>query len=338
MKKILIIRFSSIGDIVLTTPVVRCLKQVKDRQYEVHYTTKEVHAGLLNNNPYIDMVHLLDKRGLWNLAKRLRRERFDFVIDLHNNQRSLLLKTILGVSSSSFNKLNFSKWLLVHFRKNLLPDLHIVDRYMATAARLGVVNDNNGLDYFIPDKARQLPEGIPLAYRNGFIAFSIGGKHHTKRLPNEKIIEICDNLSLPVILLGGMEDAANGKVISQACSSKAEPFNACGMLSLDQSAYVLQMASTVITHDTGLMHIAAALNKPIVSIWGNTIPEFGMYPYVPQHQALSKIVEIDQLPCRPCSKIGFDKCPKGHFDCMNRIDGAKVAQLASGEQLSAGHG
>ncbi len=325
-KKILIIRFSSIGDIVLTSPVVRCLKKVQGLKAEVHFVTKVAYAGLLSNNPNIDMVHPLDGRGFWNLISRLRAEQFDYVIDLHNNQRSLLLKWMLGKPSGSFKKLNVQKWLLTNLKIYRMPDIHIVDRYMQAAASLGVVNDGEGLDYFIEEKARVFPEHIPEKFRNAYFAFGIGGKHYTKRLPNEKIIAIIQKLRKPVILLGGPEDAVNGKIIMDACQGSV--FNACGMLSLDQTAYVLSKASTVITHDTGMMHIAAAFNKKIISIWGNTVPALGMYPYMPGKQNLSKIVEVNGLSCRPCSKIGYNKCPKGHFDCMQKIDVNEVVRSA----------
>ncbi len=331
--KVLIIRFSSIGDIVLTTPVVRCLKKAEGLDAEIHYATKAKYSGLLRENPYVDMVHALDERGIWNLIRRLRSERFDHVIDLHNNQRSLLMKTMLGKRSTSFKKLNIEKWLLTRFKINLLPDSHIVDRYMAAAAPLGVVNDTKGLDYFMSPDHQGMPECIPGPFRKDYIAFGIGGRHATKRLPNEKIMQVCQMLNRPVVLLGGAEDANNGNLIANGCPGKV--FNACGLLTLDQTAYMLSMANKAITHDTGMMHIAAAFKKPVISIWGNTIPAFGMSPYMPGHAHLSNMVEVDGLPCRPCSKIGFDKCPKGHFDCMNKIDIGKIVEAANPHNSTA---
>ncbi|MEQ9415680.1 MAG: glycosyl transferase, partial [Cyclobacteriaceae bacterium] len=129
--KILIIRFSSIGDIVLTTPVIRVLKTQVDNA-EIHYATKARFAGLLKENPYVDKLHLLDdKLGL--LITDLKREKFDHIIDLHNNLRTRIIKFSLGVKSSSFNKLNWEKWLMVNLKINKLPSLHIVDRYLQAA-------------------------------------------------------------------------------------------------------------------------------------------------------------------------------------------------------------
>jgi len=150
--KILIVRFSSIGDIVLTTPVVRCLKtQIDDA--EIHYVTKVQYQPILQNNPYIDKIFFL-KESIIELMNELKKENYDVIIDLHNNLRTRLLKWRLGSRSFSFNKLNVEKWLMVNFKINHLPDKHIVDRYLETVTRLGVKNDALGLDYFIPERGR----------------------------------------------------------------------------------------------------------------------------------------------------------------------------------------
>jgi ADP-heptose:LPS heptosyltransferase len=323
MKKILVIRFSSIGDIVLTTPVVRCLKNTPGLQAEVHFATKKQFAGILEANPHIDLVHVLDG-SLSDLIRRLRAERFDYVVDLHNNLRSNAIRLALGKPSRGFSKLNVSKWLLTNFKVNRLPDLHIVDRYMVAARRLGVKNDGKGLDFFLPMAEQGFPKSIPTAFRKGFVAFVIGGKHFTKRLPNEKIIGICTALKKPVVLLGGKEDLENGHAIQSACGPLV--FNGCGLFTLNQSAFLVRESDVVVTHDTGLMHIAAAFNKRVISVWGNTVPQFGMYPYMPEHPERSELVGVDGLSCRPCSKIGYDKCPKGHFDCMKKISADGVAE------------
>jgi ADP-heptose:LPS heptosyltransferase len=152
----------------------------------------------------------------------------------------------------------------------------------------------------------------------------IGGKHQTKMLPQEKIINICRQINMPVILLGGNEDHASGVKIQQSLGDIA--FNACGFYNIKQSASILFQAEKIISNDTGLMHIAAAFNKPIISVWGNTIPEFGMYPYMPLHPERSHIVEVMGLSCRPCSKIGFNKCPRKHFRCMEDISEEEIVE------------
>jgi ADP-heptose:LPS heptosyltransferase len=317
LTKILILRFSSIGDIVLTTPVIRCLhEQLPDA--EIHYLTKPQYKTILEHNPYIHQLHLLDKPLLQKTIE-LKQLGFDYIIDLHNNLRTRIIKSIINTTDFSFDKLNFEKWVLVNTKINILPDIHIVDRYIQALSNLGITNDNKGLDYFIPDDI--MVSELPKQY----IAFAIGAQHFTKKLPNEKIAAICQNIHQPIILLGGKEDAANGDHIVSLAGHHV--INKCGELSLHQSAYVIKYASKVLTHDTGLMHIAAAFKKEIYSVWGNTVPEFGMTPYYGNYSMSNKLFEIAPLYCRPCSKIGFQKCPLGHFRCMQQQDVKTIAEL-----------
>jgi ADP-heptose:LPS heptosyltransferase len=209
--------------------------------------------------------------------------------------------------------------MIVNLRIDRLPRIHIVDRYFAAVKSLGVGNDRKGLDYFIPQGEEVDLSVLPDPFRKGFIAFVIGGKHTTKILPEDKVAEVCRNLSRPVVLLGGTEDEERGKRIAEITGSSV--LNACGRFSIHQSASLIRQADKVITNDTGLMHIAAAFGKNILSVWGNTIPEFGMFPYIEgKENAVSGIFEVKGLYCRPCSKIGFENCPKGHFRCMNDQD------------------
>lgn len=308
--KILVIRLSSIGDIVLTTPVVRCLK--KQLNAEVHFLTKKPFKSILENNPYVDKLHFY-KDG----TAALKAEDFDWVIDLHHNLRTKKIKSDLGVSSKSFHKLNIEKWLLTTFKINRLPEKHIVDRYLAAVEHLGVKNDGEGLDYFLGDKAF-VSEYKSLA---PYVAVVIGGQHATKIMPTDKLVALCKQLQKPILLIGGKEDAERGVFIAKSVPSA---HNTCGKYTINQSAYLIQQADSVITHDTGMMHIAAAFNKKIYSVWGNTVPAFGMYPYMAD--SASRMIEVENLSCRPCSKIGYKKCPKGHFKCMNDIDVKLFAQ------------
>ena len=314
MTKFLIIRFSSIGDIILTTPIMRCLK-LQYPEAEVHYATKKSYKTLLENNPYIDKVFVLEN-GLNQLIKSLQSEEYDYVIDLHNNLRTSIIKLRLGVKSFSFDKLNFQKWILVKFKKNVMPKVHIVDRYMKTVEFLGVRNDNNGLDYFIPEKDKMPLDWLPENFRNDYAIYAIGGQHETKKLPLNKMIELCQTIKLPLVLIGGKEDFEMGEnLISAMYLPNSKIFNACGKCSLNESASLIQNSKIVYTHDTGMMHVASALKKKVVSIWGNTVPELGMYPY----QTDFEVIENKDLNCRPCSKIGYEKCPLGHFKCMNEL-------------------
>lgn len=313
--KFLIIRFSSIGDIVLTTPVVRCLKK-QLLTAEVHYLTKPGFKTIVESNPYIDKVHYLQD-DFDSMIAGLRGEDFDYVIDLHHNLRTLKVKRALGKKSFSFNKLNIEKWLLTSFKVNKLPPVHIVDRYLATLQSFGVQSDGLGLDYFIPEKDEIKESDIPASHHAGYIGVVIGAALNTKKYPLEKLKALCASIQHPIILLGGREDAAQGDLIAETDPVKI--YNSCGKFNLNESADLVRRAKLIISNDTGLMHIASAFNKPIISLWGNTVPEFGMYPYLPGKPQLFDILEVKGLPCRPCSKIGYDKCPKKHFKCMQQI-------------------
>lgn len=316
--KILIIRFSSIGDIVLTTPVIRCCKQQLPGA-QVHVVTKTAFKSVLQDNPYVDKLITFDK-DVKEAYSTLQAENYDYVIDLHNNLRSLRLKIKLGKKSFSFRKLNIQKWLTVRTKnKSFMPPVHIVQRYFEAAAPLGVKDDLGGLDYFIPGKDKVDVSGISPLLSAGFMALVIGGSYYTKKIPHNKLLDICSRASLPVVFMGGKEDADLGE---QLLRETTNTFNACGKFNLNQSASIIQQASLVVTSDTGLMHIAAAFGKKIISVWGNTIPEFGMYPYKSHPESV--ILEVNNLPCRPCSKLGYPRCPRGHFKCMNDIDYSKV--------------
>jgi ADP-heptose:LPS heptosyltransferase len=321
--KFLIIRLSSIGDIVLTTPVIRCLKQQVE-EAEVHYLVKERFFPVIAANPYIDKIHVY-RGSLRQTIRELKEEDFHYIIDLHHSLRSKLIKFRLRVLALTFRKLNFRKWILVRFHRNCLPDIHIVDRYLETVRLFDVRNDGKGLDYYIPPGEEVAPGILPDSFKQGYIVFVIGAMHATKRLTTGKITAICREISAPVILLGGPGEKDEGEHIAIAAGPHV--FNGCGAYSINQSASLLKQARLVITHDTGLMHIAAAFHKKILSIWGNTVPAFGMYPYLPD--PASRMFEINGLPCRPCSRIGYSRCPKRHFKCILQISDQEVAGEAN---------
>ncbi|NOQ26998.1 MAG: glycosyl transferase [Bacteroidales bacterium] len=312
--KFLIIRFSSIGDIVLTTPVVRNLKQQVEN-VEIHYITKPQFKSILESNPYVDKIHIL-KKSLKETVNELKYEHFDYVIDLHRNIRTARFKNRLKTISFSFEKLNKEKWMLVNFRKNNLPDTHIVDRYIDTLKVFDVKNDEQGLDYFIPEKDEVVVKTISEELVNGYVGVVVGAYHYTKKLTKEKIIAICKQIDKPILLLGGPDNKEEGEEIKNAIGKNI--YNTCGSYNINQSASLVKQANIILTPDTGLMHIASAFKKKIISVWGNTVPEFGMYAYMPHPD--SEIIEIKDLKCRPCSKIGFTQCPKKHFKCINDLD------------------
>lgn len=325
VKKILIIRLSSIGDIIWTTPVIRCLKkQLKD--IELHYCTKIQYRALVEANPYLDKIHYLDD-NLGRLIRLLKKEKFDHVVDLHKNIRTMIIKTRLGISATSYDKLWIQRFLLTRFQINIMPNCHVVDRYMGAVKNLGVKNDGRGLDLVIPPGQEIDINTLPVPFNRGFTAYVIGGTGMTKILPFEKMVELCDKINRPVILIGGKEDHKMGEKLSRffertessapyeaglsELNKKTIIFNACGMYNIGQSASLVKQADFVFGHDTGLTHIAAAFKKTIYSIWGGTVPN-NFYPYGTRFY----ILENKGLNCRPCSKSGRPSCPRGHFKCM----------------------
>ena len=323
--KILIVRFSSIGDIVLTTPVIRALKkQLPDA--EIHFLAKKTYAPVLEHNPYIDKRIYLE-HDLGTIIARLKQEQYDVVIDLQKNLRSLRIRlALLRSKYFSFNKLNFKKWLLVRFKIDRLPRIHIVDRYMEAVSPLGVMNDEQGLDYFISAVDEAVLGDLPETHKQGYIAWVIGARHYTKKVPEGKLVSIDLKIKQPIVLLGGKEDFIMGEKLKYSGDAV---YNACGKYELNQSVAFVKNADLVITNDTGLMHVAAAFGKRIISVWGNTVPQFGMYPYMRPGDPDFVALEVPDLPCRPCTKIGFDHCPKGHFRCMKRIPEVLFDELSS---------
>ncbi len=312
--KFLIIRFSSIGDIVLTSPVVRGLKQQVDNA-EVHFLTKKKHVSLVSSNPYIDKVHVFEE-NIADLITQLETEQFDYVIDLHQNIRSNRVRRQLKAPAFAYQKLNLEKWLMVKFKVNRLPDQHIVERYINSVSVFDVKDDGQGLDFFIPENEEFRNEELPEPFQKGYVAFVIAGTYTTKKLPAEKVSQICQEIPYPVILLGGKAEQVEGeKILSE---SKGNVLNYAGKISLNQSASLVRDARVVLSNDTGLMHIAAAFKKKILSFWGNTVSQFGMTPF--QADPASVRLEVEALKCRPCSKLGYQKCPKKHFRCMNEIN------------------
>lgn len=314
--RFLILRFSSIGDIVLTTPVIRLLRK-KFPDAVIDYATKQQYEICVRHNPYLNTIHCLNpNQSLWNFIKNL--PKYDYIIDLHNNLRTFQIKALLRTKSYSFDKLNIKKWLYTTFKINTLPPVHIVDRYLATLQSFGIHNDNQGLDFFIP---QECINKVQREYPNlPDIAIVLGATYFTKKYPLHHIQTLISQISQPVVLLGGKTEISEGELLEKQFQGKA--LNLCGKLDLLESAAVLMHAHTVITNDTGLMHIAAALKKYIISLWGNTTPYFGMYPYQTEHV----ILENNTLFCRPCSKLGHHKCPKKHFKCMEEISPQSIVE------------
>ena len=306
--KILVIRFSAIGDILLTFPVVEALVH-KYPSAEIHFLTKR------SNEPVLDLLSnkvqpRFLQESLVQTAKQLRGERYDLVIDLHNNLRTFLLQVLLMKGSwHRFRKLNFQKWLFTAFKWNTLPKVHVVDRYAKAASvspasvNLAVSNTN-------------VVESLPSHY----VAWVLGATFSTKQFPLSKLIETIERLEMPIVLLGGEKE---NPLASSLQAHFPSLISYVGKTSLSEAALVLSKAKVVVTNDTGLMHLAAFYAKPMVCIWGNTVPAFGMYPY---QSAPVFHAQVSDLSCRPCSKIGHNTCPKGHFQCMLNQHSVEISE------------
>ena len=311
--KILIIRFSSIGDIAQTSPVVRCVRK-RYPDATIHFLTKPQFAGIVAHNPNIDKLLLLDE-SLLETLKKLRAEKYDVIIDLHHNLRTFIIKNLLLAKSYSFPKMNIEKWLMTTFKINLLPkDIHLVDRYFEACKAIGVANDGLGLDYFLAENDKVNVEvALPKGFAGNYIAWIIGAKYFTKILPKEKVVDGIKQLlqsqpNTKIVLIGGKEDAERGSFVTDCFEGQV--FNACGKFTLNQSVSLVKHAQVVVGNDTGLTQIAPAFKKHLISVWGSTSNVFGVAPYFGNSDMQSKIIEVNHLACRPCTKFGRNECQR----------------------------
>lgn len=340
--KFLVIRFSSIGDIVLASPALRCLKKQVITS-EVHFLTKLSFKAVTEGNPYVDKFFYYDN-NIDELIESLKQEKYDYVIDLHNNFRSGKIKRALGVKYYTIDKLNYEKFLLTKLRIDVMPRRHITLRSVDTLKEFGVRYDEAGLDYFIPEKDLIKEDDIPASHHAGYIAIVIGASYYTKKLPVEKLQALCKGIDHPIVLVGGKEDNDVGEKVANVDPGRI--YNACGKFNLNESADLVRRSKLVISHDTGLQYIACAFNKPVLAIWGSTSPELDVEPFyagptpsMPQNDYIDgsrrqrhpstggnwqapyeNIRRVPKLRCQPCSKYGNKKCPLGHFKCMNQMD------------------
>ncbi|NOY07030.1 MAG: lipopolysaccharide heptosyltransferase II [Chlorobi bacterium] len=332
LSRILIIRFSSLGDIVLTTPFIRALKQ-RFPSSTIDYVAKEEYVPLIAHDPGIDHVYFARScdgfKGLLALAKKLRRAQYDHVFDLHNNLRSRMLRTLLAAPSSSIRKENLKKFILVSFHKNLFKEtVPVPERYARTATVFGVRLDESGPTIHVPShvyqRAIRILESEQARSSDRSIALCPGARHFTKKWPLEKWIELAglllENKDTRIHLFGSKDESSCCDEIQRAYPDVISSF--CGKLSLLETAAGLADCDAAVTNDSGLMHLATAVNVPVVSIFGSTVREFGFFPY----RSRAVVVEKDDLSCRPCTHIGRKRCPRGHFACLNDITPRTIVQ------------
>jgi heptosyltransferase-2 len=341
--RLLFIRFSSIGDIVFTTPAIRCAKQ-QIPGVEIHFLTKASMKAVTIGNPYIDHFHYFDK-DLQATINQLKACKFDYIIDLHKNYRTYQIQKALGVPSLSYEKLSLQKFLLTKLHLNFMPMRHIADRCLDALSSLGIVNDGKGLDYFIPKETTINNSALPASFESGYIALVIGASYASKKLPVASLQALCHKIPYPIVLIGGKADQEEGAAIEAVNPIKI--WNACGKFNLHESALLVKQSRTVISHDTGFLYIACAFHKKTVAIWGATAPALQVEPYYPVAQKVNQTTLnretvstslnsnemyfnaiVPNLPCQPCSNYGTKQCPQGHFACMKKQDLQSIADKA----------
>lgn len=322
--KILVIRFSSMGDIVLTTALLRCLHQQVEGA-EIHYLTRSAYATLLAENPHVAHVHAVEQDPS-TLVDRMKQEHFDFVADLQGNGRSRRFCRSLHVRHASYDKQDLARLMTVLRKKDCTDHRPVAERYFDAVRPLGVKPDGCGLEchYVHSDlssvlqnsKHHPLPADI---LDRPYAVIAVGSQHATKCIPLDKLQVVCSYLSGPVLLLGDANDRRRIKDFDLRLHDNV--VNLCGKTSLSQSIQLVDHAAVVLTGDTGLMHVAAAFDKPMVVLWGSTVPAFGFAPYL--SQAVN--MEVD-VWCRPCHRFGRAKCPRHNFECMENHKWQRVGE------------
>ncbi len=322
-SSILIIRLSSIGDVLLTTPLIRILKNYYPDS-RIDFMTTKINFDLLKFNPNINILIEYDKSLSINEILKfkdniIKESNYDLIIDLQNNLRSKILTSAVQAHVYKFNKRRLYKIKLVYFKYKVKDYLQIPDLYVNSLNELSILPDGLGLEFWLKKdlKNKTYPFKEILTSNILKIAIAPGAHHFTKRWTKEKYIELCKELVNKyysnISLIGGSEDEKLCQEICDSVGTNCQTF--AGKISLLDSAEIINDSDLTITNDTSIMHISAARQVPTVAIFGSTIPEFGFSPYMVNN----RIVQND-MKCRPCTHIGKKKCPKGHFNCMNTIE------------------
>jgi lipopolysaccharide heptosyltransferase II len=332
--KILIIRLSSIGDIILTTPLLRSVRNTYP-DARITYVTKKQFTSLLADSPYIHELIAFDKadgfRGLRGIKRQLKKQHFDVYLDIHKNWRSRYLRIGLGVKlAGTYPKYIIRRTLLVRLKLNLYRHIQPVYlRYFQAARKLGVQYDGKGTEIQVSQAATATVRDLLTARGYGFdrplVIICPGATYFNKRWKSDGFVETARHLirekSAFVVVHGGREDAALCHEIAEGINSGA--VNMAGTLGLSESAALLGLSSLVIANDSGLLHLAQSQKRPVIGIYGSTTRELGFFPL----EGNSVAVEAP-VPCRPCTPKGLNYCPKTHFHCMNHITADRVIAAA----------
>jgi lipopolysaccharide heptosyltransferase II len=334
-KNILVIRFSSLGDVLLTTPVIRGLRQ-RYPGARIDVLVKPLYADLLRFNPHVTSVITFEDgadQSLAALGGELRRRRYDLVLDLHRSLRSNLLRPWLWrARRRSVRKFVVRRYLLVRWKWNTYRGIvPVPDRYRAAAADLGVQDDGEGLELCLPDETlaamRARMERLKIERFPTVIGFAPTARHFTKCWPAERFVAcgvaLASKPGVKILVFGAKDEAEYcGDIVhlinTSAGGRVAENLSADS--SLLESAAAMDYCKVVLCNDSGLMHLASARRRPVVALFGSTVKEFGFAPY----RTPGGVIEHAGLPCRPCSHIGRESCPLDHFHCMTKIEPGDV--------------
>jgi len=350
-SKTLVVRFSSIGDIVLSSPMLRALR-AKFVDGQIDYVTRREYAELVKFNHHLNHTYEFDTatgfEGLRKLKRTIKSEGYDLIVDIHDSLRSKYLRGLRGTKQIAVVKKRvIERSLLVQAKKNIYREaVSVVDRYVEPLKRFGIENDGKGLELHIPDEVLFRISGkiatLRLERFERIIGICPGARHFTKRWPPQRFAELAARLAnemkAKVLVFGGEGDSGICSSIAARITELAGIERAtdyCGRLGLLETAAAMEYCDAILTNDTGLMHMATAMRRKIVAIFGSTVKEFGFFPY----QAEGFVLERDGLYCRPCSHIGRSACPEGHFRCMEEISVDEVFQkakmLISGDAVRA---
>lgn len=331
IRHILIIRFSSFGDVVLTTPLIRALRRRFSRA-RIDFVVKQEFAEVVQTNPHLTTVYPYQAgtglSGLFRFAQQLRPHHYDLCLDIHRNFRSYLLRFLLRpASTATFDKYLLKRILLVKAGINWYTDMiPVPDRYLNSVKSLGVIPDNQGLEVFptIQHQAKvaAIFEQAHLTEYDLAIGFGPIAAHPLKQWPLEKFVQLGQQLiqshQARILLFGGPADLKQGRTIARQLPNN--PLLLCGRLSLLESAAALKRCALFVGNDTGTVHLAAAMQRPVVVLFGPTVQEFGFYPYGTDATVISK-----PLPCRPCTHTGKGRCKIDETHaCMRRIEVEEV--------------
>ncbi|MBE0538247.1 MAG: glycosyltransferase family 9 protein [Ignavibacterium sp.] len=315
LKKILIIRLSSLGDILLTTPFVRTIK-TQFPKIKIDMLIREEYADVIKFNPYLNNKLFFKKndQDYNRLIEQLRDSRYELVIDLQNNLRSKKVASSLNIKTVKFDKRSFDKFLLVKFKINKLKQAPPIPvRYSSTINDFKL--DKEGLDLFTDKSASTI-----ILDKKNLIGFCPGARHFTKRWPEKYFVELGNlliNNGYSLALFGGKIDKEICARLSHEIPGIIDLSNEDDLL---QTAADMKLCEAVVCNDSGLMHVASAVKTNVIAIFGSSVKVFGFAPY----NCNNLILENNFLNCRPCSHIGRSSCPKKHFDCMNLTNATMV--------------